>query len=138
VRPQIGVLSTDTKAGDNATRCQSSDVTGCQFLTGLGGRLRLRIGEEQATNLVLGASFSRGIGTLLEATYHWLPAPVVPVQITVQVTDQPVIEDFGVRLIGDVGYKRLGWFYPSLRVSYQARSLVHTGVSGGMAMNFDW
>jgi hypothetical protein len=138
VRPQIGVLSTDSMPGDNATRCQSRDVAGCQFLTGLGGRLRLRLGEEQATNLVLGASFTRGVGTLLEAAYHWLPAAVVPVQITVQVTDQPVIEDFGVRLIGDVGYKRLGWFYPSLRVSYQARSLDHTGVSGGMAMNFDW
>jgi hypothetical protein len=138
LRPQIGVLSTDTMPGDNATRCQSRDVAGCQFLTGIGGRMRLRLGEEQATNLVLGASFTRGVGTLLEAAYHWLPAPVVPVQITVQVTDQPVISDFGVRLIGDVGYKRLGWFYPSVRVSYQARSLDHTGVSGGMAMNFDW
>ena len=138
LRPQIGVISTDTMPGDNATRCQSSDVAGCQFLTGIGGRVRLRLGEEQATNLVLGASFSRGVGTLLEAAYHWLPASIVPVQITVQVTDQPVISDFGVRLIGDVGYKRLGWFYPSLRVSYQARSLDHTGVSGGMAMNFDW
>ncbi|MEO8843667.1 MAG: hypothetical protein ABI591_21380 [Kofleriaceae bacterium] len=138
LRPQIGVLATDTMPGDDATRCQSRDVAGCQFLTGIGGRMRLRLGEEQATNLVLGASFTRGVGTLLEAAYHWLPAPVVPVQITVQVTDQPVISDFGVRLIGDVGYKQLGWFYPSVRVSYQARSLDHTGVSGGMAMNFDW
>ena len=138
LRPQIGVLTTDTMPGDNATRCESRDVAGCQFLTGIGGRMRLRLGEEQATNLVLGASFTRGVGTLLEAAYHWLPAPVVPVQITVQVTDQPVISDFGVRLVGDVGYRRLGWFYPSVRVSYQARSLDHTGVSGGMAMNFDW
>jgi hypothetical protein len=138
LRPQIGVLTTDTMPGDSATRCESRDTTGCQFLTGIGGRVRLRLCEEQATNLVLGASFSRGVGTLLEAAYHWLPVPIIPVQITVQVTDQPVIDDFGVRLIGDVGYKRLGWFYPSVRVSYQARSLDHTGVSGGMAMNFDW
>jgi len=138
VRPQIGVLSTDELPTDDANKCQSQDTTGCRFLTGLGGRVRVRLGDEQATNLVLGAGFTRGVGTLLEAAYHWLPAPVVPVQITVQVTDQPVIEDFGVRLIGDVGYRRLGWFYPSVRVSYQARSLDHTGVSGGMAMNFDW
>jgi hypothetical protein len=138
LRPQIGVLTTDVMPGESATRCQSRDVSGCQFLTGIGGRVKLRLGEEQATNLVLAAGFSRGVGTLLEAAYHWLPAPVVPIQISVQVTDQPVIEDFGVRLIGDVGYKRLGWFYPSVRVSYQARSLVHTGVSGGMALNFDW
>ncbi|MEO6772744.1 MAG: hemophore-related protein [Kofleriaceae bacterium] len=138
VRPQLGVLTTDSMAGDDAAHCQSRDPRGCQFLTGAGGRVRLRLGQEQATNLVLGASFSRGVGTLLEAAYHWLPAPVVPVQITVQVTDQPVLEDFGVRLIGDVGYRKLGWFYPSARVSYQARGLDHTGVSGGMAMNFDW
>ncbi len=138
VRPQIGVLSTDEMPGESATRCQSRDTTGCRFLTGIGARVRLRLGDERATNLVLGASFTREVGTLLEAAYHWLPVPVVPVQITVQVTDQPVIDDFGVRLIGDVGYRRLGWFYPSIRVSYQARSLDHTGVSGGMAMNFDW
>lgn len=138
VRPQLGVLTTDRMPDADASHCESRDPSGCQFLTGVGGRLRLRLGEEIGTNLVLGASFSRGIGTLLEASYHWLPARVVPVQITVQVTDQPVIDDFGVRLIGDVGYRRLGWFYPSVRVSYQARSLDHTGVSGGMAMNFDW
>jgi len=138
VRPQLGVLTTDSTPGDDAAHCQSRDTTGCRFMTGAGGRVRLRLGEEQATNLVIGASFSRGVGTLLEAAYHWLPAPVVPVQITVQVTDQPVIEDFGVRLVGDVGYRQLGWFYPSARVSYQARGLDHTGVSGGLAMNFDW
>jgi hypothetical protein len=138
VRPQIGVLTTDEMPGTSASRCQSRDTIGCRFLTGLGARVRVRLGEERGTNLVLGASFTRDVGTLLEAAYHWLPVPVVPVQITVQVTDQPVIDDFGVRLIGDVGYRRLGWFYPSIRVSYQARSLDHTGVSGGMAMNFDW
>ncbi|MFT3697139.1 MAG: hypothetical protein QM831_28615 [Kofleriaceae bacterium] len=138
VRPQLGVVTTDNMAGADASHCTSRDTEGCQFMTGAGGRLRLRLGEEIGTNLVLGASFSRGVGTLLEASYHWLPARVVPVQITVQVTDQPVIDDFGVRLIGDVGYRQLGWFYPSVRVSYQARSLDHTGVSGGMAMNFDW
>ena len=138
VRPQIGALTTDTTQTSDAMRCQSSDTSGCQFLTGLGGRARLRFGEEQGTNLVLGAGFTRGVGTLLEAGYHWLPAPVVPVQITVQVTDQPVIEDFGVRLVADVGYKKLGWIYPSARVSYQARGLDHTGVSGGAALNFDW
>jgi len=138
LRPQIGVLTKDIMPGESATRCQSRDVAGCQFLTGIGGRARLRLGEEQGTNLVLGAGFTRGVGTLLEAAYHWLPSPVVPVQIAVQVTDQPVVEDFGVRLIGEVGYKKLGWIYPSARVSYQARALNHTGVSGGMALNFDW
>jgi hypothetical protein len=30
------------------------------------------------------------------------------------------------------------WFYPSARVSYQARDIDHAGISGGLAMNFDW
>ena len=85
------------------------------------------------TNLVLGASFTACVGTLLEAAYNWLPNPIVPVQITIQVTDQPVVEDFGVRLVGDVGLRRVSWFFPSVRVSYQARDYDHTGFSGGFA-----
>ena len=87
---------------------------------------------------MLGVGFTSGVGTLLEATYHWLPSRVVPVELSVQVTDQPVPEDFGVRLIADVGWRGTSWFYPSARVSYQARDLDHSGVSGGVAMNFDW
>jgi hypothetical protein len=138
VRPQAGLLSTDTMAGASPTRCSGQDIIGCSFSTGWGGHVRLRLGEERGTNLVLGAGFTRGVGTLLEAGYHWLPTAIVPVKVTVQVTDQPVVENFGVRLIGDVGLRRLSWFYPSLRVSYQARDIDHAGFSGGFAMNFDW
>ena len=138
IRPQAGVLTTDTMSDSTASRCQGSDVSGCNFLTGFGARGRLRLGEEAGTNLVLGVAFTRGVGALFEAAYHWLPVPMVPVQFSVQVTDQPVIEDFGVRLIGDVGFRKLGWFYPSVRVSYQARDINHSGLSGGAALNFDW
>ena len=138
LRPQAGLLTTDTMEDSTQTRCSGSDVAECEFLTGVGARARLRLGSELGTNLVLGAGFTQGVGTLLEAAYHWLPTPVVPVQLTVQVTDQPVPEDFGVRLIGDVGLRELSWFYPSLRLSYQARDIDHAGVSGGLAMNFDW
>lgn len=141
VRPQAGLLSTDTSANTTDGRCRnSSDIDGCTFFTGLGMRARLRLGEETGTNLVLGAGFTQNVGTLLEAAYHWLPTRMVPVQLTVQVTDMPVPEDFGVRLIGDVGLRHpsMSWFYPSLRLSYQARDIDHAGISGGLAMNFDW
>jgi hypothetical protein len=139
VRPQFGSLTTDeTASSTNPCDAPDAEQQGCHFLTGFGLRGRLRLGEESGTNLALGAGFARGVGTLIEAAYHWLPAPVVPVQITVQVTDQPVIENFGVRLIGDVGIRKLSWFYPSIRLSYQARDIHHTGASGGLAMNFDW
>ncbi|MBA2539365.1 MAG: hypothetical protein H0V17_07010 [Deltaproteobacteria bacterium] len=138
IRPQAGLLSTDTMAGTSAGRCSGADIAGCEFFTGLGMRARLRLGEETGTNLVLGAGFTDEVGTLLEAAYNWLPAKKLAVQLTIQVTDMPVPEDFGVRLIGDVGYRSLSWFYPSLRLSYQARDIDHAGVSGGLAMNFDW
>jgi hypothetical protein len=129
IRPQAGVLVSDTMDRD-IDRCQGDALdptnTSCRFFTGFGARGRIRLGKEQGTNLVLGAA------------YHWLPNPVVPVQITVQVTDQPVVEDFGVRLIGDVGLRKLSWFYPSVRLSYQARDIDHSGLSGGFALNFDW
>ena len=50
----------------------------------------------------------------------------------------PVPEDFGVRLLADVGWRGMSWVYPSLRVSYQARDIDHVGVSGGFGLNFDW
>ncbi len=138
LRPQAGLLTTDRVAGSKQDRCTGADIAGCEFLTGVGFRARLRLGEEQGTNLVIGVGFTQEIGTLLEAAYHWLPKPKIPIQLTVQVTDMPVPENFGVRLIGDVGYRSLSWFYPSLRLSYQARDIDHAGVSGGLAMNFDW
>jgi hypothetical protein len=139
LRPQAGLLTTDTMPGTKSRRCaDAQNIDGCEFLTGFGGRIRLRLGEEASTNLVLGAGFTDGVGTLLEAAYNWHPTPTVPVQLSVNVTDQPVPENFGVRLIGDVGWRKLSWFYPSLRLSYQARDIDHAGFSGGLAANFDW
>jgi hypothetical protein len=138
VRPQAGMLTTDTMAGTASGRCRTADDAGCNFGAGLGGRVRLRLGDEVGTNLVIGAGFTSGVGTKLEAAYHWLPAQVVPVRVAVEVTDEPVPSDFGVRLIGDVGLRKLAWVYPSLRVSYQARDLQHTGYAGGAAVSFDW
>lgn len=141
IRPQAGVLVSDTMSSD-VDRCQGGAIdpndSSCRFFTGFGARGRIRLGSELGTNLVLGAAFTSHVGTMLEAAYHWLPNRVVPVQITVQVTDQPVVEDFGVRLIADVGLRKVSWFYPSARVSYQARDIDHSGFSGGLALNFDW
>jgi len=138
IRPQAGLLTTDVDDQMPEGRCSGSDIAGCQFRTGFGARGRVRFGSETSTNLVIGAAFSDKVGTLLEAAYHWLPTKYIPVQLTVQVTDVPVTEDFGVRLIADVGVRRLAWVYPSVRVSYQARDIDHSGVSGGFALNFDW
>ena len=140
LRPQAGLLTTDrSDRPAGVTRCRStSDLRDCDFLTGLGVRARVRFGEERGTHLVLGAGFTQGVGTLFEANYHWAPQPVIPVLLAVQVTDQPVPEDFGVRLIADVGWRGASWVYPSMRVSYQARDIDHAGLSGGVGLTFDW
>ncbi len=140
LRPQAGILTTDNLMDSgSADRCEGAGKDEfCEFTTSFGARGRMRLGTEDGTHLILGAAFSANVGTLLEAAYHWLPNPVVPVQITVQVTDQPVVEDFGVRLIADVGIRRLKWFYPSARMSYQARDIDHSGFGAGLALNFDW
>ena len=70
---------------------RGADIDGCEFLTGL-RRARRGCGSARRparTSCSAPASPS-GVGTLLEAAYHWLPTQVVPVQLTVQVTDQPV------------------------------------------------
>ncbi len=138
IRPQAGLVTTDEMDDSSTNRCRGRDIDGCRFRTGLGARGRVRFGSETGTNLVIGAAFTDKVGTLLEAAYHWLPHKIIPIQLTVQVTDLPVPEDFGVRLIGDVGFRQLSWVYPSLRVSYQARDIDHSGFSGGFALNFDW
>lgn len=139
LRPQAGLLTTDSVMDTADSRCsEGADLEGCGFRTRFGGRARLRFGRETGTNLAIGAGFTGGVGTLLEAAYQWFPHPAVPVQLLVQVTDMPVPENLGVRLIGDVGWRQLSWFYPSLRLSYQGRDIDHSGFSGGLAMNFDW
>lgn len=138
LRPQAGLLTTDTSMGGAANCSGGASLEGCDFFTGLGLRARVRFGDERGANLELGVGFTSRVGTLFEAAYHWAPTPKVPIKLAVQVTDMPVPEDFGVRLVGDVGWRGTRWVYPSLRVSYQARDIDHAGLSGGLGLNFDW
>jgi len=81
---------------------------------------------------------TENVGTLFEAAFTWDVVPRFPIVLSAQVTDQPVIENYGVRLISDIGWRAVDWFYPSLRLSFQARDVDHDGFSAGVAMNFDW
>jgi hypothetical protein len=139
LRPQAGLLTTDVRPDGGPRRCgDTTDLDGCDFGKGYGLRARVRIGEELGTNLELAAGFTSDVGTLFEAMYRFTPTPKVPLKLAVQVTDLPVPEDFGVRLLADVGWRGVAWVYPSLRVSYQARDIDHVGFSGGLGLNFDW
>ena len=139
LRPQAGLLTTDTSETAAGNRCRdATNLEDCDFFTGIGLRARVRLGDQRGTNLELGVGFTSRVGSLFEATYHWSPRPTLPITLSVQVTDMPVPEDFGVRLVGDVGWRGKRWVYPSLRISYQARDIDHSGLSGGLGLNFDW
>ena len=109
-----------------------------EFFDAFGVRGRVRLGRELESNLVLGVSTTQRLGSMYEGAFTWDVIPRFPVVLAVQVTDQPVLEDFGVRLISDVGWRHFDWVYPSLRIAYQARDIDHAGLSAGLAANFDW
>ncbi len=139
IRPQVGKFVESRTDGTDTGECLSGDLaSGCSVDKGFGLRGRVRLGLEDATNLVLGVGFTENVGTLAEAAYTWAASPQIPVVLQVQVTDLPVQENLGVRIVCDVGFRKLPWVYPSLRVSYQARDVDHAGFSGGLGMNFDW
>jgi hypothetical protein len=109
-----------------------------RYENNLGATVRIRIGNERETNLTLGVGAVQGLGRLAEIAFTWDVVPRFPIVLSAQVTDQPVPEDIGLRLIVDVGYRGVGWLYPSLRASYSARDIDHSGVGFGGALNFDW
>jgi hypothetical protein len=138
LRPQFGTGTSDSRPAADGGRCNTGDTEQCEFFSSFGLRARVRIGSERDTNLTLGVGVTANLGTVFEAAYAWSVIPRFPVKLAAQVTDQPVPEDYGVRLIVDVGWRALDWVYPSLRLAYQARDVDHAGLSGGLAVNFDW
>lgn len=138
LRPQFGTGTSDLRPDGDAGRCNTDDINQCDFFSAFGMRARLRIGDERATNLVLGVGVTQNVGAVFEAAYTWSVIPLFPIKLAAQVTDQPVPEDYGVRIIADVGWRAVKWVYPSVRLAYQARDVDHSGISGGVAVNFDW
>jgi len=132
----VAVMVRPMAGGGFAT--SAKDPAFDDFRSSVGLRGRVRIGHEQETNLALGVASASSFGTVFEAAFTWDVVPCFPIVLSTQVTDQPVADDFGVRLIADVGYRGLSWVYPSLRLAYQARNIDLSGVSAGFAVNFDW
>ncbi len=105
---------------------------------GLGIDGRVRLGPESGTNLSLGAQALEQVGFLSEIRMQWLAIAKLPLGLAVALTDQPNQGDVGVRLSTDIGYPVLPWLRPTLRVSYQARTIAHSGLGAGVGMVFDW
>jgi hypothetical protein len=105
---------------------------------GLGAEGRLRLGPELGDNLSLGFSKIDQIGFLSEARLRWNAFPRFPLGFAVALTDQPDAGELGVRFTTDLGWRTARWFEPTLRISYQGRSVRHSGLGAGLAMVFDW
>jgi hypothetical protein len=105
---------------------------------GWGGEARVRLGDEEGTNLTFGASTVAGVGFVSELKFQWMAFPRFPLGLGIAVGDQPTEGDLGVRFSADVGVRALSWLTPTLQVSYQGRSLEHSGMGAGLGLVFDW
>ncbi len=103
-----------------------------------GVELAGRIGAEDGTNLLLGASSLAGLG---RAAFVALTARVLdnlPMTGILEVTNRPVREDIAIRLIYEAGWRATKHFELTGRLGYNLRTIVHAGVSVGGGIAFHW
>jgi hypothetical protein len=105
---------------------------------GLGVEGRLRVGDPDTTNVTLGSSRIAELGFLSELRLQVEAIRKAPLGFTVAVTDQPNEGDLGMLFAADVGWRVLEWLAPRVRVSYQARTVVHSGAGAGIGLVFGW
>jgi hypothetical protein len=105
---------------------------------GGGAELKLRIGSEQGTNLIIGGAVVSDFGALAQLKLEWNVIRNWPMSVTVVATNQPVQTDLGVRLIYQVGWRLKSWFAPTARVGYDVRNINHGGLSLGLGVVMGW
>lgn len=104
-----------------------------------GAQVRIRIGRERGTNLVLAAETIPEIGQRAFLGLAWESIPGLPMAAEVHVTDQPVNSgELGVRGVFEIGWRPWAPLALSARLSYQGRTIDHTGPGAGLAATFDW
>jgi hypothetical protein len=105
---------------------------------GGGAELKLRIGNEQGTNLMIGGAIVSDFGALAQLQLEWNVIKRWPMSVTVVATNQPVQTDLGVRLIYQVGWRARKWIAPTVRIGYDVRNINHGGLSLGMGLVMSW
>jgi hypothetical protein len=107
-------------------------------LTG-GFQLRIRIGPEDGTSLLLAGEAMPEIGQRAYVGLAWEAIAGWPMAAEVHVTDQPVDSDeLAVRLVYELGWRMTEQFALAARASVQGRTFEHTGPGFGLAATFDW
>lgn len=104
-----------------------------------GAQLRLRIGEELKTNLILGGDIFNQIG---QRAFFALNLDVhrrVPLLVQGEVFNQSFSGgDPMFRFIAQAGVRVTRWFTVAARGSYQLRNIQNGGFGGGLSTTFDW
>jgi hypothetical protein len=104
-----------------------------------GFQLRVRIGPERGTNLVLAGESIPEIGQRAFIGLSWEAVDNWPMAAEVHVTDQPVAsQDLGVRGVLEAGRRFGDVATLSARLSFQGRRIDHSGFGAGLAATFDW
>lgn len=105
---------------------------------GAGAELKLRIGSELGTNLIIGGAIISDFGGLAQLQLEWNVIRNWPMSVLVVATNQPVQTDLGVRLVYQVGWRLRRWFAPTARIGYDFRNINHGGLSLGMGIVMGW
>jgi hypothetical protein len=107
---------------------------------GIGGgvEFKLRFGDERGTNLLVGGQVASKIGDLAMAKLTWDVIRELPMAGAIELTNEPVSDDLGVRMLFEIGWQRLRAFRPTVTVGYAVRTIHHGGPSVGLASVFTW
>lgn len=104
-----------------------------------GAQLRVRIGKERSTNLVIAGETIPELGQRAFVGLTWYASELFPVRAEVHVTDQPVNQDdLAVRGVLEFGWQGLDPIEIALRLSYQGRRIDHAGIGAGLTLGFNW
>jgi hypothetical protein len=98
----------------------------------------LRIGSETGTSLLIRGATIATIGQRASLALAWDAVRGWPMSAEVVVTNEPIGEDLGVRLIYSVGRSVTPWLDVSGRLSYQLRDINHSGLGFGLGTTFHW
>jgi hypothetical protein len=103
-----------------------------------GVELGVRIGSETGTSLTLRGATLRNIGKRANLALAWDAVKGWPMSAEVIVTNEPIGEDLGVRLLYTVGRSVTPWLDVAGRVGYQLRDINHSGLTLGLGTTFHW
>lgn len=117
-----------------------------------GGQAFVRIGNDLETNLLIGGELLGGIGLRGIAEFQLYPQSRVPVVLRTEVTNQPAgsapvtpttnestgSSEIGGRAIVQAGYRILEPLVVFGRLSYQGRTISHSGPGFGGGVTYEW